>query len=256
MLRATLRDRFFRYGWDTRCRNLVPATLLRPLLERARRDDPPAQAGKRRAMLLDVGCGSRGVATFLPGVPVQGVDLPQDGVAETADFKFTIGSILDLPFGDRSFPYVSCVDVVEHLPTEIRGQAIGELLRVAERGVLIACPHGDEARRCDERFEHGLRRRHRPLPSWLDEHLRQPYPTVDSLSREIHAAADRQGRSVTIEVSFSEPTLLCQAIRSTSMRSSVLYAGINLLFGLALPLVPVPGPNDSYRCVLLVSTSR
>lgn len=223
--------------------------LLRPLLERARRDDG-------RALLLDVGCGSRGVATFLPKVPVQGVDLPQDDVTETADFKFKVGSILDLPFADQSFAYVSCVDVVEHLPTEIRERAIGELLRVAEHGVLIACPHGDQARRCDERFERGLRRRGRPLPSWLEEHLRQAYPTVESLSRELHEAAQRQGRSIEIAVSYSEPALLCQAIRSTSMRSTLLYAGANLLFGLALPLVPAPGPDDSYRCVLMVSMSR
>lgn len=244
-MREALGRIFFQYGWDTRCRNLIPAKTLRPLLsEAAGRGESP--------VLLDVGCGRRGVATFLRDVPVMGVDLEQE-VDVAANFTFRPGSITSLPFADRSFPFVSCVDVLEHLPLETRPRAVDELVRVADCAVLIACPHGPTAERCDHEFVQTLVGRKRAVPDWLEEHLRQPYPTVSVVCDEVRRAAAATGRDVAIDVRYCEPEILCRAIRKGAARSPVLYAALNLALGAAMPLLPAPTAGDSYRCVLLAT---
>lgn len=48
-------------------------------------------------------------------------------------------SATQLPFADASFDWVTCVDVIEHLPDY--HQALEEMKRVVRRGVLISTPH-------------------------------------------------------------------------------------------------------------------
>lgn len=135
-LKNLIRGALYRYGWDTRCRNLVSARAVRATL--AARSPVPQTS----PALLDVGCGELGgLAAFLPGVKVMGVDLAPPA-KPIENFTFKTGDITALPFSDRSFPVVSCIDVLEHLPLEARNRATRELLRVAECAVLIACPHG------------------------------------------------------------------------------------------------------------------
>ena len=133
----------YRHGWDTRSRNLLPVHLLRPILGRA--------IDQCQNLLLDVGCGGFGLASFLPDVSVVGVDLetPSETVS---NLKFRVGSVTSLPFPDRSFLVVSCIDVLEHLPEAERERAVRELVRVASETILIACPHGVIARRCDNEY--------------------------------------------------------------------------------------------------------
>jgi 2-polyprenyl-3-methyl-5-hydroxy-6-metoxy-1,4-benzoquinol methylase len=51
----------YRYGWDTRSRNLDALRMVRRVLN--------------GDGLLDAGCGAGGLATFLPGVQVTGIDI-------------------------------------------------------------------------------------------------------------------------------------------------------------------------------------
>ena len=241
-MHGLLQHALYRYGWDTCSRNLIPARLLRSLMAGGgRRSLPP---------LLDVGCGRIGLAGFLPDVPVVGVDVEQP-VESAPNFTFRPGSITALPFPDRSFPFVSCVDVLEHLPLDARQLAVGELTRVASRAVLIACPHGAAARRCDEEFRHELEARQRPVPGWVDEHLRQPYPTSSEVVGHVRHAAAAQRRAVKISLSYSEPLSACRLVRRSAARSEVLYVAVNFLMGAALPVMPAPRAHNSYRAIIL-----
>ena len=84
---------------------------------------------------LDVGCG-RGESIRLAesfGIVATGLEL----VPYLCNESVVEGNIGELPFEDSSFEYVSCYDVVEHLPTEQVDEALSELFRVASKWVFI-----------------------------------------------------------------------------------------------------------------------
>lgn len=251
-MQSILRRALYHYGWDIRCRNIVPAHILRPALAGL----PHRQAPDRGApVVLDVGCGRLGIAGFLKGVAVIGTDItpPETSVP---GFAFRRGSIMNLPFSDQSFPIVTCIDVLEHLSLTDRERAVGELVRVAANTLLVACPHGDTARSCDQEFHETLVRQGQPVPEWVFEHQRQPYPDQEVVSAQIHDAAAHSGRAAEIAAAYSEPAPICRFLRSAAARSGVLYALTNLLLGAMLPLFPTPTRGDSYRMILRVHLAR
>jgi hypothetical protein len=180
----------------------------------------------------------------MPDVEVTGVDLHPP--AETLpNLTFRQGTITDLPFPDRSFPLVSCIDVLEYLSLEDRDKAIGELVRVASHGVLIACPNGKLARSCDREYERALLERERPVPEWITEPSPHPYPTAGVADSVRRASAD-----ASMSIAYCEPTRVSGLVRAAAARSKLLYVAVNLLFGLLLPLIPEPSEETGYRLVL------
>jgi len=241
-MRQTLERALYRRGWDTRCRNLAPARALRSVLPYQPLQDAPA--------LLDVGCGKFGVATFLRGVTVVGLDREAPDAAADG-LSFQRGDITALPFLDRSFPAVSCIDVLEHLPLDARERAIKELVRVAQSAVLIACPHGETAKRCDDLYRNACEARERAIPGWVFEHQNQQYPMISAVVEQVQKAAIETGRAVRITTSYCEPASICRLIRAAAARSAFLYAAVNLLFGALLDLLPSPDAENSYRMIVL-----
>ena len=194
------------------------------------------------------------MAAFLKRTTVVGVDV-EPPLESAENFTFQKGSIADLNFPDKSFQVVSCIDVLEHLPIDVRDRAVDELVRVASRAVLVACPHGKNGQACDEEFRRGLESRDRPVPEWLTEHQRQAYPTATRVAEKLREAAAGSGRKVKITLSYCEPVRACQIVRGAAARSDSLYVAVNFLLGLLLPLVPAPQSENSYRMVMLAELS-
>jgi len=90
-----------------------------------------------RANYLDVGCG-RGetldMANHLDRSGVFGVEIVPSLCLR---YRVTQASITNLPFADNSMDYVSCYDVLEHLPTEDVETALSELWRVTDKALFI-----------------------------------------------------------------------------------------------------------------------
>jgi hypothetical protein len=133
------------------------------------------------ASLLDVGGVARELAPFLPGTRIvtanveEGADVIFDGVR--------------LPFPEGSFEAAASLDVLEHVPREQRANHLADLVRVAERQVVLCCPLGSPAHEAAEReladwHQSVTGRRHR----FLDEHLQRGLPSEEEL-RELAAAA-------------------------------------------------------------------
>jgi hypothetical protein len=245
-VRQRLRRTFYRYGWDTRCRNLLATHAIGPYLQRAKFSDKP--------VLLDVGSGCYGLAAFTSGVPVLLTDLtePDEPVTEA---PFQTADVTALPFTDCSFPVVSCLDVLEHLSLAQREQAVREVVRVADHALLIGCPHGATAQACDEDFRQACIRNSKPLQSWIGEHQKQAYPEEAWLIERVQQAAQRTGREAKITVRFNEPARICRRVRNAAARSTAGYVLVNLLYGMLLPLVRKPRRDNSYRIFIVAELS-
>ena len=104
-------------------------------------------ATQRPRRVLEVGCGEGIVlaqlAARLPGTRFDGLELDERSLEEARarcpGARFVRGDACELPFGDRSFDLVVCLEVLEHLPEP--SQALRELRRVARTGCLLSVPH-------------------------------------------------------------------------------------------------------------------
>ena len=94
--------------------------------------------------VLDAGCGSgRTMVDLARYGPVAGIELNEDAAAvarDRGDFDVRIGRIEELPWDAERFELITCLDVVEHTPDDVR--ALSELRRVSRRGgwLLVTVP--------------------------------------------------------------------------------------------------------------------
>ena len=104
-------------------------------------------------MVLDVGCNvgdslrwahQRGI-TVLRGLDINAgaVAVARERLAPLGDVDVRHGSADALPFADASVDLVLCLEVLEHIPAELRPGAIAEMRRVLRPGgrLLLTTPH-------------------------------------------------------------------------------------------------------------------
>jgi glycosyltransferase involved in cell wall biosynthesis len=125
-----------------------------------------------RFTALDVGGSGGMLAEFLGDVRVVDLRAGAD-VHVVADGR-------RLPFPDRAFDVVTCLDVLEHVPESDREALLDELLRTARCAVVVAGPYRSPE---VEAAEQALREFHRYCTNgishhWLDEHMRYGLPSL------------------------------------------------------------------------------
>ena len=241
-LRRAVDPIIYRYGWDTRVRHHLALAHLEQLLRSLPSADDPK--------VLDVGCGSGGIAAFLPSTDVVGVDVSVPAHL-LPNVSFRHGTVTALPFDAATFPIVSCVDVLEHLSPDDRRLAGHELIRVASHGVILACPQGAPGKRCDAEFRRALEAREREVPLWLREHQEYPLPRTTDLIECLQDAAAASGRSLSIVKAYCEPVSICRLVRSAAARSPAFYLILNMLLGAMTPVLDRTARRRGYRVVLV-----
>jgi SAM-dependent methyltransferase len=96
--------------------------------------------------LLDVGCN---VGAFLrhcheayPAIRLAGVEVNSETLEaarrNVPEADLHVAGAADLPFADETFDYVTCIEVLEHIPAELRAQSLSEMHRVLKPGGRLA----------------------------------------------------------------------------------------------------------------------
>ena len=228
-----LHNAIYKWNWDTRCRNVDVSGLIGPA-----NGEP----------ILDAGCGDRGLAAFMPAANITGMDIPSEGMSPTG--KFVFGSILQVPFAGRSFPTVTSIAVLEHLPAGLRPKAIEQLVEAAGKKLVMTFPSGERSRQVDEHFAKEIKSRGGKVPDWLAEHLASPYPEVDAVANAIKEAAAGRGRSAKIDITYSENLAVSKALRRSAVRSKHLYLAMNIAAGFLMPILPKAAADTAYRAII------
>jgi len=232
------RGRLSHWNYDVRVR-------YSPVAKAMRRANPA-----RDWAVLDVGCGTVSVAPFCSGWSVTGLDTDLEDAPPTVA-RIVRGSVCCLPFQDRSWDAVTCVDVLEHLSPEMRVTALRELLRVAKRLLIVAHPAGENARKADEGFRAALVRTSRPVPQWLSEHLAHAYPEVDLVRRFVEESGT--SRVDWLRVVGNESVLLQRSHRLLARHSRTLYQCWSVVCAGLLPVLPRSlDRNRTYRVVTIL----
>jgi SAM-dependent methyltransferase len=107
--------------------------------------DPGAES------ILDVGCNVGAWLSDLrlrwPTARLAGVEPSPDMLAiakrRLPGLELHVAGAESLPFADRSFSVVTCIEVLEHVPAELRRQAFREIHRVLVPGgrLILTVPH-------------------------------------------------------------------------------------------------------------------
>ena len=151
-----------------------------------------ASAGGPGSRILEVGSGSAGITEFLDH-PVTGVDAAFDRTAEraTARLAQVEGRADALPVGRRAFDVVLSLEMLEHLPRDVREPALREMVRVLRPGgrLVVTFPAEAAGRGAGPLARRGLSGPDgRPHP-WVGEHL----PRGCRMPTEVRAALVRAG---------------------------------------------------------------
>lgn len=132
--------------------------------------------------ILEVGSGAHGnLAKYLPADEITFLDntLPDEVLA---DKRFVKGDATCLPFEDESFDFVIALDVIEHIPAELREEFVKNITRVCKKGIFIIFPHFCETNPyADSILKAFYTMNKSEVPIWIDEHNDCVLPQVDEV---------------------------------------------------------------------------
>ncbi len=132
--------------------------------------------------MLEVGSGAQGLGKFYD-IKTTAVD------SEFSDYSSkplrinplmtpVKADVKELPFKNGSFYLVISFDLLEHIKPEGRENVISEIIRVAKKEIIIGFPCEPYAKVADNWTKKLFDFFRKPLPGWLEEHLRISYPST------------------------------------------------------------------------------
>lgn len=214
--------------------------------------------GLKDPQILEVGSGPLGIAPYL-GRPITGLDTDFTG-PEYPLLKKIVGSAQNLPFSSRSFDVVLLIDVLEHIPPDLRPKTLSEALRCARKAVFLAFPEGSLALEQDRRLASSvpqkvLRESEKTSRKieFFKEHLVHALPRTEEVVEIIRTCAKAQGKKVEIKLERNENLTLREFLmRGWLTENLVIDIIFRKLFLLLIPIFQRLNRGPTYRQIIKV----
>lgn len=224
------------------------------LIEPAMRYMPIVREINRRdcdEAIVEVGSGASGIAPYLnrPFVGVdQGFDQPVHPLLEPV-----AASALELPFDDLSRCCVISTDMLEHIPPNLRGQAVDELVRITRDTLILAVPAGPGAEAQDRMLAVLYHEEHGVEFPFLTEHVENGLPTIGEFKRLVDESIACSGRPASVRYKSNSNLwirgLLMQLwIKSSRPRAYWAWIGMNHLH----PVLSRMNFGECYRTLAVI----
>jgi SAM-dependent methyltransferase len=98
-------------------------------------------------LLADIGCGN---GVFIKELTIKRGDIKSVGIDRSVkalkyvDGEKLVGDISDIPTQGDSYDCVTCLQVLEHIPTNSYSRALSELSRVSRQYIIIGVPYKEK----------------------------------------------------------------------------------------------------------------
>jgi ubiquinone/menaquinone biosynthesis C-methylase UbiE len=174
-----------RFNLDVELRYRAVHRALKPLVAKG-------------SSVLEVGAGAVSIGRYLK-CRTTAVDTAFGTTADRSTERVW-ASACALPFPDGSWDVVCSIDMLEHIPSARRAEAIAEMVRVGKNVVAIALPVGEGAFREDIwTHEYYIRQNGKPH-RFAKEHVELGLPDREEIETAFHEAASRTGRNLTLKI--------------------------------------------------------
>lgn len=201
--------------------------------------------------LLEVGSAGLGIAPYI-NHSITGVD-KQFFPPFHNSLKRVVADATELPFSNSSFDIVLSIDMLEHLESTKRYQAIKEMLRVAKKKLFIGVPCGEAAHKQDIILDKYYKEKFGKKYHFLEEQEIYGLPDKKDINDTIVKASEDLGRKVKIKSVGNENLTLHMFLMKGWMTKNILK---DILFRkillLLIPIMSRLNNNPTYRQIFFI----
>jgi hypothetical protein len=202
--------------------------------------------------VLDVGSGGAGLCLYW-GRETIALDLDFADAIQGSPFRPVVGSAVTLPFQSRSIEAIVSADVLEHIPRPERPKMLSEMIRVARRQMILACPCGRLASQAEVEVAEIYRKRHNDSHPWLRDHLKHGLPEAMEVEQAVRSIAGEQGRKAEIRIEKNTNLALWRFVFRRYFGGGPRVARVIRYYLLALiPLLRRLHWGETYRKIFFV----
>jgi len=169
---------------------------------------------------------------------------------------FVQASALALPFPQSAVECVISLDMLEHVPLELRHQVLIELLRVAQREVILGFPCGKSAQESDAFLYRLCQRLRLSTPEWLAEHMQYEFPDEAQVVKAIRVVGMPFGvmrnEGLLFHKVFVGLHLIISHLQGRTAGNQALVTSARLMTRLVGRLTAACSWGGSYRRIFII----
>jgi len=211
--------------------------------------------GLNQPKILEIGSGSVGITPYYKH-NIDGIDVDFSG-PPSKFIKRIKGKAWDLPFKKNEYDVTISVDVLEHIPPNLREKSIYEILRVTKTLAVIVVPTSSESQKQDIELKQLWQKTFNIKNQFLDEHVKYGLPQ----SEEILVYIDKCKRLLNKKIKITSYPNLNLFVRNLLMRTWITknkYIYYFYLKGLLLlvPILKYCNFGKTYRKIFVIEFSQ